>query len=66
MLRQINFCHLVRMSCIQGFIVEVRLSVMTMIRRDGIMIIGMHMQSHALDKHQGDSQVKYPKNLSYQ
>ncbi len=66
MLRQIDFCHLARVFCPQGFKVEVYLLLMAMIRHEWIMTIDMHMQPHALDKHQGDGQVEYPEGLSYQ
>lgn len=44
----------------QGTVVDVGLLLVCMVRRQRIVVIGMHVQSHTLDEHQGESQVGYP------
>ncbi len=44
-------------------VVDVALILMHMFRRGRLMIVGMHMQSRALDEDQGDSQIRYPENF---
>lgn len=60
LLRQIDLTHFVRMPLLRGTVVDVGLLLVRMIRRRRIVVIGMHVQPHTLDEHQGDSQVGYP------
>lgn len=60
LLRQVDLTHFVRMPLLRGIVVDVGLLLVRMIRRRWIVVIGMHMQPHTLDEHQGNSQVGYP------
>ena len=44
-------------------VVDVAMFLMRMFRRGRLMIVSMHVQPRALDKHQGDSQVGYPEDF---
>jgi len=60
LLRQIDLPYFVRMPLLRGIVVDVGLLLVRMIRCHRIVVIGMHVQSHTLDEHQGDSQVGHP------
>lgn len=60
---KIDLSDLVRVMLPRANRVEVRLFLMGMIRSGRIVVISMHVQSHSLDEHQGDSQVGYPEDF---
>ncbi|AKV98043.1 hypothetical protein ACP86_18875 [Marinobacter sp. CP1] len=62
-MRQVDVTHFVRMFLARSTVVDVALILMHMFRRGRLMIVGMHMQSRALDEDQGDSQIRYPENF---